>query len=42
MKQVEGFSTDNLIKKYKIIFSEYRIPSSIVSDAGTKLDFRNI
>ena len=35
VKQVEGFSADNLIKKCKIIFSEYRLPSKIVSDMGT-------
>ena len=34
MKWMEGFSTDNLIKACKIIFSECRLPSKIVSDAG--------
>ena len=33
VKQVEGFSTDTLIKTCKM-FSEYRLPSKIVSDAG--------
>ena len=27
IKQVEGFSTDNLMKTCKIIFSEYKLPS---------------
>ena len=35
IKQVEGFSADNVIKIGKIIFSEYGLPSKIVSDAGT-------
>ena len=37
IKQVEGFNTDNLIKILKIIFSESRLPSKIVSDAGTSI-----
>ena len=37
MKQVVGFSTDNLIKLFKIIFSEYRLLSKIVSDADTNI-----
>ena len=35
VKQVEGFSTDNLINACKIISSEYGMSSKIVSDAGT-------
>ena len=35
IKQVKGFSADNLIKTHMIIFAEYQIPSSITSDAGT-------
>ena len=35
MKQVEGFSADNLTKTCKIIFSEYELASKIVSDIGT-------
>ena len=34
MEQVGGFSADNLIKKCKIIFSEYGLPTKIVSDTG--------
>ena len=37
MKQVEGFSTGNLIKTCKIVFSEYGPLSNIVSDAVTNL-----
>ena len=33
---MEGFSMDKLIKTCKIIFSEYRLPIKIVSDAETK------
>ena len=35
MKQVEGFSTGNLIKTCKIINLQYELPSKIVSDSGT-------
>ena len=35
IKQVEGFSTDNLMKMCKMVFSEYGLPSKIVSDLGT-------
>ena len=34
-KKVEGLSTDKLIKMCKIIFSEYRLPSKLVSDVST-------
>ena len=35
MKQVDGYSTHNLIKACKIMISEYGLPSKIVSDVGT-------
>ena len=35
IKQVEGFSTDKLIQRCKIIVSEYGLPSSLVLDTGT-------
>ena len=35
VKQVEGFITNNQIKMYKIIFSEYRLSSKKVSNIGT-------
>ena len=37
IKQVEGFSADNLIQTCKIICSEYGLLSKIVSHIGTKL-----
>ena len=41
IKQVEGFSADNIIKKTcKIIFSEYKLSSKIISDVGTNFYFR--
>ena len=35
IKQVEGFSEDNLMKMGRVIFSEYGLPSKIVSVVGT-------
>ena len=37
IKQIEGFSKDNLIEMCKFVFSEYGLPSEIVSDVGTNL-----
>ena len=34
-KADQGFSAENLIKTYKIIFSEYGMPSKMVSEVGT-------
>ena len=42
IKQMEGFNADNLMKTYKIIFSEYRLLSKIVSDMGTNFVFRKV
>ena len=36
IKRLEGLSGENLINMVKIIFTEYRIPQKIMSDAGTK------
>ena len=33
MKQVELFSTDNVIQTYKIIYSGYGLPSELTEDA---------
>ena len=34
IKQVEGFSEDNIIKTWRIRFFEYGLPSKEVSDVG--------
>ena len=34
---VEGFSIGNLIKTWKIIISEYGLPSKIFSDMGINI-----
>ena len=35
IKQLQGFSADNLTKTCKIIFTEYELSGKIVSDVGT-------
>ena len=40
VKQMERFSADHQIKTCKVLFSEYRQPSKIVSDAGTNFMFK--
>ena len=35
IKQIDGFSADNVIKTRKIIFVEYGLPCKTMSDAGT-------
>ena len=37
IKQIDGLSIDNLIQMCKSTFSEQRLPSKIVSDAGTNV-----
>ena len=45
IKHVKRLSADNLIQAYKIILSEYRLPSKIGSDTGTNFiseKFKNL
>ena len=35
IKQVKGYSVDNLIRACKIICAEYRLSCKLISDAGT-------
>ena len=39
---MEGFSKDNIVKIFKIIFSENGLHSKIVSDVGTNFIQRNL
>ena len=42
IKKTKSLSADNLILACKIIFSEYRIPKRIMSDAGRNLFQKNL
>ena len=35
MKKVNSLSADNLVQMAKLIFAEYGIPKTLVSDVGT-------